>query len=88
VSQYAKLDKSILWVLASAGPCSFTELQSGALWAECRHIAESAGTTRSPFGTSPAHVLGRRLQALRKAGKIEYLGAKVTEGWAIRGDQQ
>lgn len=80
MSQYERLDWLIL-VTLSGRPRNFTELQSGALWAECIRLESATGSDSS-------RILDRRLQALRKAGKIEYTGAKVGQGWTLRGDQQ
>lgn len=44
---------------------------------ELRKLAQPfCVASKSPFGTGPWRITGRRLQALRKAGKIRYSGAK------------
>jgi hypothetical protein len=75
MSQYAKLDELILRTLAN-GPRQFYELRSGALWAECRRL-------ESETGSDDFRILDRRLQALRKGGKIQYTGSKAGRGWAL-----
>jgi hypothetical protein len=81
VSQYAKLDELILAVLKNGGARTFSALRVGAIRAECERLEAATGSEEF-------RILDRRLQALRKAGKIEYLGAKATEGWVLRGGQQ
>jgi len=80
MSQYAKLDELIRKTLA-LGPWQFVELRSGELWAECVRLESVTG--RDDF-----RILDGRLQALRRAGKIRFTGARVGEGWALTGDQQ
>ncbi|WP_155704424.1 hypothetical protein [Burkholderia cepacia] len=75
MSKYEKLDALIISVLAN-GPWQFTELQSGALWAECRRL-------ESVTSSDDFRILDRRLQALRRAGKIRFSGAKRGRGWQL-----
>lgn len=75
-TDYAVLDAEILAAIGDT-PVKAAALQTRAVLSECRRIAEAASTRRSPFGVSPYRVLDRRLQVLRKAGKIE----STTKGW-------
>ncbi|MBU9293054.1 hypothetical protein KTD18_16015 [Burkholderia multivorans] len=75
MSKYETLDAMLLSVLAD-GPSQFIDLQNGALWAECRRL-------ESVTGSDDFRILDRRLQALRRAGKIRFSGAKRGEGWQL-----
>jgi len=74
--KYKALDALIV---ASIGtqPKMFSAIFCGAIDQECARIAAATGTRRSPFGVDPFRVCDRRLQALRKAGKI----VSTTKGW-------
>ncbi len=69
---YTNLDDAILTVVAS-GPIAFHSLS-------CRVAAHSAGYAEND--NAPAwRIVDRRLQALRKAGKIKY--QRKPEGWVV-----
>lgn len=75
MSQYERLDALIISILAN-GPWQFAELPRGALWAECRRL-------KSATGSDDFRILERRLQALRRAGRIRFSGAKRGQGWQL-----
>jgi hypothetical protein len=76
--KYGKLDALIL---ASIGmqPKPFSAVFVGDVKEECCRIATAADTRKPPFGVEPFRVCDRRLQALRKAGKI----VSTTKGWVL-----
>ena len=74
--KYEKLDALILNSIG-AHPKAFSAINLGAVEQECVRISKEEGKIRSPFGVSPFRICDRRLQALRKAGKIR----STTKGW-------
>lgn len=74
--KYAKLDSLILNAIGRH-PKPFSAIHLGAVAEECRRVSLEAGTSRSRFGVEPFRICDRRLQALRKAGKI----VSTTKGW-------
>lgn len=81
MTKYEKLDAMIVAQIDDA-PRSFTHLRGcRALMAECERHAKEAGTKRSPYGVDNWRVLDRRLQALRKAGKIKATGKGWVRAW-------
>ncbi|MDN7412625.1 hypothetical protein QZM42_29300 [Burkholderia vietnamiensis] len=77
MSKYEKLDALIVGAIDES-PKSFTYLRGcRALMAECERHAKEAGTKRSRYGVDDWRVLERRLQALRKTGKIR----STSKGW-------
>lgn len=72
-SKYEALDALILAKI-KARPATFSELYSGSVRKECDAIAKAGGNKHLAFfgGGSPWRVLDRRLQALRRAGKIRH----------------
>ncbi|HDR9834667.1 TPA: hypothetical protein QDC51_001429 [Burkholderia multivorans] len=83
MSKYEKLDAMIVEQIDDI-PRSFTHLRCcHALMAECDRHAKEAGTKRSPYGVDDWRVLDRRLQALRKAGKIK----ATSKGWIRAGGE-
>lgn len=77
MTKYEKLDAMIVAQIDDT-PRSFTYLRGcRALMAECERHAKEAGTKRSRYGVDDWRVLDRRLQVLRKAGKIKATG----KGW-------
>jgi hypothetical protein len=83
MSKYEKLDALIV-VQIDDTPKSFTYLLGcRALMAECERHAKEAGTKRSRYGVDDWRVLERRLQALRKDGKIR----STTKGWVRAGEE-
>lgn len=82
MSKYEKLDALIVAQIDDM-PKSFTYLRGcRALMAECERHAKEAGTKRSRYGVDDWRVLERRLQALRKDGKIR----STPKGWIRVGD--
>ena len=63
---YNDLDGAIVRELAR-GPKTFTCLQGGEVRAQCRKLANLSGSS-----VNVTRTLDRRLQALRRAGKIRY----------------
>ncbi|XHO68811.1 hypothetical protein BCC1697_005297 [Burkholderia gladioli] len=76
VSKYAKLDAIILARLTHE-PTRFDRLYPGEIADECDRIAMGESTVRGR-DVEPFRILDRRLQALRKAGKI----VSGTKGWS------
>ena len=76
MSKYEKLDDLIVASL-SIFPKTFSQINVGEVANECERIAKEEGTRRSPFGVEPFRICDRRLQALRKAGRI----FSTTRGW-------
>jgi hypothetical protein len=74
--KYEKLDALILNSIGGH-PKQFSAINVGAVAQECERIAKETGTSRSRYGVPAFRVCDRRLQALRKAGKIE----STTKGW-------
>lgn len=82
MSKYEKLDALILSEIG-VSPISFAYLRGcRALMSECDRHAKEAGTKRSPYGVDDWRILDRRLQALRKTGKIKATG----KGWIRAGE--
>lgn len=80
-SKYEALDALILAKI-KVRPATFSELYSGSVRKECDAIAKAGGNKHLAFfgGSSPWRVLDRRrLQALRRAGKIQH---NRTRGWS------
>lgn len=73
MTDFSTLDSIILSALRGSLGHTFSSLSSGAVAAETRRIAATNGT-------DDFRVLDRRLQALRKVGKIAY-NAKT--GWKL-----
>ena len=77
--KYDKLD-SILIASIGEVPKMFGAIHVGETAKECERIAANEGNDRTPFGVSPFRICDRRLQYLRKAGKIK----STTKGWILR----
>ncbi|OXI24330.1 hypothetical protein [Burkholderia sp. AU15512] len=75
-SKYGKLDALILAAINET-PKKFAFVDAGEIRAESERIAKEEGTARSRFGVSSWRIVDRRLQALRKAGKIR----STATGW-------
>lgn len=71
-NKYEKLDELILHAVTPV-PQRFAEIYTGTLASECRRLAELE------TGKQPFRVMDRRLQALRKAGKIK----STPKGWVL-----
>ncbi|MDN7549120.1 hypothetical protein [Burkholderia cenocepacia] len=81
MTKYEKLDALILAEIGDE-PRRFDNLRGCCvIMAECDRHAKEAGTKRSRYGVDDWRVLDRRLQALRKAGKIKATG----KGWVRAG---
>jgi hypothetical protein len=75
--KYDVIDGLILDSIGDA-PKTFAELFRAEIFQECKRLAKEASKSgRSPFGVEGFRILDRRLQALRKAGKIISTG----KGW-------
>lgn len=72
---YAELDRKIINMLAAHGPLKFSQLDLN-----LQHEAQAV----TPYGKEPFRTLDRRLQALRKAGLIRFVGGF---GWKVVGDE-
>lgn len=68
--KYAQLDSMVLQAI-TADPSRFAEIYTGVIAEECRRLA-FLETGKEPF-----RVMDRRLQALRKSGKIK----STRNGW-------
>jgi hypothetical protein len=81
VSKYEKLDALIL---ASIGhvPKKFVGINAGAVRTESERIAKDEATPRTRGEVVGWRIVDRRLQALRKAGKIR----ATTKGWVRAGN--
>ncbi|MGK2829184.1 hypothetical protein ACSI5F_03645 [Ralstonia pseudosolanacearum] len=97
--KYETLDQLILdriaMLVALGRAADFTSLLSGAPRDECERLADEAnaenGIRRSHWrAAEPWRILDRRLQAMRRAGKIEFKsGARKTSGWvAVAGQRE
>jgi hypothetical protein len=75
-TDYAKLDAAILNKIGAA-PKQFALINVRDVAEECKRISKEIGTSRSHYGVEPFRILDRRLQALRKSGKILSTG----KGW-------
>lgn len=73
---YTRLDAAILDEI-NTSPRQFSLIFVRGVKDECEAIAKAVRTSRSTFGTEPFRILDRRLQALRKAGKIH----STSKGW-------
>ncbi|SDH11461.1 hypothetical protein SAMN05216466_107150 [Paraburkholderia phenazinium] len=78
MSKYEKLDDLIVASLGDL-PKTFGVIHTGEVASECERIAKEEGTRRSPFGVESFRICDRRLQALRKAGRI----VSTTRGWVL-----
>ncbi|WP_186058924.1 hypothetical protein [Burkholderia gladioli] len=74
MSKYEKLDAALVAKIGHA-PTKFAALFSGEVSAECDRLAREEGENRC--AADAWRIADRRLQALRKAGKIE----STTKGW-------
>lgn len=81
MSHYDNLDGLILARLRNVGPLELTFLYSGEVRSECDRLADALG--RESF-----RVMGGRLQALRKAGKIEFRRWFGVKRWCWHGEEQ
>lgn len=82
MTKYEKLDSLILSSI-EAGRTQFNQIFAGTVHDECERIAKAEGTTRSRWGVDPFRVMDRRLQALRKAGKIRFVASGDGMGWQL-----
>lgn len=82
-TKYATIDQQILDAVAEKQPASFTTLFAGLVRDQCEQIASSEGRAGRP--SEPFRILDRRLQALRKAGKIAH--TTKPEGWSLAGKE-
>lgn len=73
---YTKLDAAILNKIGGP-PKQFYLINVRDVAEECERISNEIGKSRSCFGVPPFRILERRLQALRKAGKIQ----STSKGW-------
>lgn len=80
MTKYEKLDSLILSSI-EAGRAQFSQIFAGPVHDECERIAKAEGTVRSRWGVDAFRVMGRRLQALRKAGKIRFIASGDRMGW-------
>lgn len=71
MDKYLMLDRALSEILTPA-PTPFATLFAGEVKKECLRIAAGEGNPQ------PSRILDRRLQALRKAGRIYYTTGK---GW-------
>lgn len=85
--KYATLDAHII-VRLTLGPQHFHQLASGMIHDECQRIADLEPKPRRPFATrvTSDRILDRRLQALRRAGKITYVDQ--ARGWSLTRKEQ
>ncbi|CAH3929604.1 hypothetical protein AI2795V1_4705 (plasmid) [Serratia marcescens] len=74
MSKYENLDAAVLRKIDSA-PTPFCELYGGCVQGYCEAIAGAEGKEKD----EAFRVLDRRLQALRKAGKI----SSTSRGWVL-----
>ncbi|WP_341918644.1 hypothetical protein [Polaromonas sp. YR568] len=72
MSPYEKLDEAVIANIA-AGRNNFTKIWSGVVYQEGARLSLLTGS-------EPFRIVDRRLQALRKAGKIAY---SSKTGWAV-----
>lgn len=80
MSKYETLDALILVELDMVSPRTFNSLRYQMdIMRQCDAISAAEGTRRSRWGVAPWRILDRRLQALRKAGKIR----ASTKGWTL-----
>lgn len=75
MTKYEKLDSLILNKIGSH-PQSFSEIYVRDVADECKRVAEMGGISGGQ------RIFDRRLQALRKAGKIRHAG----KGWVREGE--
>ena len=68
---YAELDSKIVSTLAEYGPLVFGQLDT---------VLQREVLAVTPAGKEPFRTLDRRLQSLRKAGKIRFVGGF---GWRV-----
>ncbi len=82
-NDYTALDTAILAAIsARAGALSFSAMQTGAILDEAQKIADAENTGKMAREKKRAwRVIDRRLQALRKAGRIRY--QRQPEGWVL-----
>ena len=84
-TKYEKLDALIMGNL-SCRSMIFNDLFSGRVKDECRRIVDeenkNSGLPEWKYVWAE-RILDRRLQALRKAGKIHFLGSGKNAGWAL-----
>ncbi|WP_081052272.1 hypothetical protein [Burkholderia vietnamiensis] len=76
MSKYEKLDALIVGAIDES-PKKFAFIDAGAVRGESERIAKEEGSTRSRRGVVPWRIVERRLQALRKDGKIR----STSKGW-------
>lgn len=80
MDKYRKIDEMILARLSKIGPRSFSALLVGELATECKRVsAILSKEKRVGSATQYDRLLDRRLQALRKDGKIKY----ESKGWLL-----
>ncbi|AEI76699.1 hypothetical protein CNE_1c13500 [Cupriavidus necator N-1] len=86
-TKYEKLDALVLDRIGK-GQSQFANIFAGDVKAECERIAREEGTRLSPYGVDPFRICDRRLQALRKAGKVRFNGSGKDMGWERLGGKQ
>ncbi|MBB3010692.1 hypothetical protein [Cupriavidus alkaliphilus] len=79
-TKYEKLDALVLDRISS-GHTQFATIFAVDVKAECERIASEEGTRLSPYGVDPFRICDRRLQAMRRAGKIRFNGSGKDMGW-------
>ena len=80
---YTKFDSLLLGRIAIQPPVNFTVLcRNDAVSEESARIADEGNACKpARLHTSPCRIVDRRLQALRKAGRIRY--QRKPEGWVL-----
>jgi len=82
-TKYEKLDALILLKIGDQSN-TFNDLFGGEVMDECSCIAHEENMGRTIYTqVDTFRILERRLQALRKAGKIHFLGSGKNAGWAL-----
>ena len=76
---YTNIDAAICARLKS-GPNTFTQLQYGDVQKEAKKLEHEDTKKRGSWPTSAFRFIDRRLQALRKSGKITY---STKSGWSL-----
>lgn len=86
-TKYEKLDALVLDRIGK-GNNQFATIFTGDVKTECERIAkEEEDTRRSTYGIDPFRICDRRLQAMRRAGKIRFNGSGQDKGWEKIGGQ-
>lgn len=80
---FTTLDAAIVIAIATSnGPLSFTTMFAGTVAEEAQKAADAENISRPAWQERTAvRMVDRRLQALRKAGRIQYV--RKPEGWML-----